>query len=556
MRGPGTASRTSIGSPWPSDVTMHAVASDRRRRILRFFGPRGDLLAAESPGLVVYDSFGRERLRTEVEGFLDIASVGDELWAVTPRTLVRLSALDGSELGREPLEYLDPAGRFMQSSTAPQLPVWHSAQPAMIRGKPARSEIPGPGGEMIVPIADGRWLLWQNGQLRLWRTIGEAWRRQIGDPGSRAVDAQLVLDGRLFVLAQRRTMDETGELRLSVVATNDGAQTTQLRIPSVSALAFAARRGLAITRTNDRLSVIDVRFGRWLRDLALPAGVTEFAVDEGMQWIALASSEGLELVRPDTLVAPPAPDPAIDSDGDGESESTRRSTNGHNGHATAPVAVEVVPQEPAGTAPEPEPAPAPIAPDEPFGDAPLVRLVPVSVTTTATAAEIKQYVDLRLQWIGAKTAVAIANAWDNGRHLSAGLDAPAFRVRGRRPARHRERPCTRRCRRRERHAERDGAAHARRERRARSSSVADRRLGPRLPALGGRDVHPVHGGRAAVAWRACTTVRHPRQRSGTAARRRASRRSGPRAELRRGNRARARWRSPAPPVRPRPGRRR
>ena len=55
------------------------MASDRRRRILRFFGARGDLLAAESPGLVVYDSFGRERLRAEVDGFLDIAPVGDEV---------------------------------------------------------------------------------------------------------------------------------------------------------------------------------------------------------------------------------------------------------------------------------------------------------------------------------------------------------------------------------------------------------------------------------------------------------------------------------------------
>src|SRR5215218_5348406 len=105
---------------------LGSAAVAPRRRILRFFGPRGDLLAAESPRLVVYDSFGRERVRTEVEGFLDIAAVGDELWVATPGRLIRLSAQDGSELGSEPLEYLDPQGRFLQSSTAPQLPVWHS----------------------------------------------------------------------------------------------------------------------------------------------------------------------------------------------------------------------------------------------------------------------------------------------------------------------------------------------------------------------------------------------------------------------------------------------
>src|SRR5512142_1259242 len=131
------------------------VASDRRRRILRFFGPRGDLLAAESPGLVVYDSFGGERVRTEVDGMLDIAAVGDELWIATPRQLVRLSAMDGKELGRETLDYLDTSGHFIQSSTAPQLPVWHAPQPALLRGKPARTEVPGPGGELILPIAEG-----------------------------------------------------------------------------------------------------------------------------------------------------------------------------------------------------------------------------------------------------------------------------------------------------------------------------------------------------------------------------------------------------------------
>ena len=59
-----------------------------RQRILRFFGPRGDLLVAESPGLVVYDSQGRERVRTAVEGLLDVAPVGEELWVVTPDAMV------------------------------------------------------------------------------------------------------------------------------------------------------------------------------------------------------------------------------------------------------------------------------------------------------------------------------------------------------------------------------------------------------------------------------------------------------------------------------------
>jgi hypothetical protein len=406
--------------PEGTDARIGVVASDRRRRILRFFGARGDLLAAESPGLVVYDSFGRERLRTEVEGFIDIAPVGDELWVLAPGKLVRLSASDGKELGSEPLEYVDPNGRFLLSSTAPQLPVWHAAQPMLVRTRPARVEVPGPGGELVLPIADGRWLIWQAGQLRLWRTIGEAWRKPIGDPGSRAVDAQLVLEGRLFVLVQRRTLDDVGEVRLSVVGVSDGAQTTQLRIPAVSQVAFAARRGLAVARSGDRLSVIDLRFGRHIRDLMLPPGVTDIAVDEGMQRIALANEDGLELVRPDTLQAPPQAESDDGSNGDAAA-STPGKTNGTNvASHTAPTAVEIVTEASGETAanddkPEVAPAEPAVAEDEPFGNDALVRLVPVSVTTTATAAEIKQALDLRLQWIGARTAVGIAEAWDNGR---------------------------------------------------------------------------------------------------------------------------------------------
>ena len=253
-----------------------------RRRILRFFGPRGDLLAAEAPNLVVYDSSGNERFRVEIENFLDIAPVGDELWIVSADRLTRLSVRDGRQVGSDPLDYIDPAGHFLVSSTAPHLPVWHADQPVVIRTDPVRTEIPGPAAEgrgpkseVILPIADGRWLLWQGGQLRLWRSIGEAWRKPLGEPGSRAFDAQLVLDGRLFVLAQQRPAragEEAGELRLSVASVTDGAQHTQLRLPQVSHLAIAARRGFAAVRSGDRVGVFDLRFGRWIPRSRAAAG--------------------------------------------------------------------------------------------------------------------------------------------------------------------------------------------------------------------------------------------------------------------------------------------
>ncbi len=387
---------------------------------------------------MVYDGTGRTRVRAEVPDFLDVAPVGGELWAVAPDRLTRLSAHDGRVLGTEPIEYLDGAGRFMLSSTAPLLPVWHAAQPVLIRAEPARTEVPGPGGDVILPIADGRWLLWHSGQLRLWRTIGEAWRKRIGDPGARAVDAQLLLDGRLFVLVQQRGGrgergdGEGAELRLTVVQVSDGEQNTQLRLPAVQHLAIAARRGLAIARTGDRLSVIDLRFGRWLRDLVLPAGTTDFAIDDGLQRIALGRVDGLELARPDALApqahaaagagadddeaGPAAPAGPARPAGDGAPEAgalaepgvdgERR--DGSAGHAIAVVAERAV-------APPPEPEPAPPVIEEPWPDAPLARLVPVTVRPTATPDEIARAVELRLQLVGARVHHAIAEGWDSGR---------------------------------------------------------------------------------------------------------------------------------------------
>ena len=172
------------------------MGSDRRRRILRFFGAAGDLLAAESPNLVVYDANGSERFRAEISDFIDVAAIGNELWAVSPGLLTRLSIRTGELISKDKIDYLDPKGRFLVSATAPQLPVWHCDQPVVIRTGPVRTEVPGPANaesSVILPIADGRWLLWEKGQLRLWRSIGDAWRKPLGDPAA-GVDGRLRMD--------------------------------------------------------------------------------------------------------------------------------------------------------------------------------------------------------------------------------------------------------------------------------------------------------------------------------------------------------------------------
>ncbi|HEY4238885.1 MAG TPA: ATP-binding protein [Kofleriaceae bacterium] len=274
----------------------------------------------------------------ELFELVDLAPIttpsGAELWALTPGRITRLSAADGSMLGSEPIGYLDPNGRFLLSSTAPGIAVWHAPAPVVVRANPAELDVPGPGGELILPIADTRWLLWQMGVLRMWRsTIGEAWRKPIGDPGARVVDAQIILEGRLFVLVQTRTNQshDAAELRVTIAQVSDGAQNTQLRLPGVTQLAIAARRGLAFARAPGRAGVIDLRFGRWIRDLMLPGGTLQVAVDETLQRIAIEHADGIELTRLDALMS-------IAPRGDDDEE-----------------------QAPATPAPAPAPAPLPAA---------------------------------------------------------------------------------------------------------------------------------------------------------------------------------------------------
>ena len=380
------------------------VLATPRRRILKFFGPRGDLLAAEAPDLAVYSATGDLVFRTELAGFLDIAPVGDELWAMSPGRLTRLSARDGGLVGAESIEPPDPSGRYVQSSTAPQLPVWHAARPMVVRGAPAGLDVPGPGGEMILPVAEHRWLLWSAGQLRLWRaTIGEAWRKPIGEPGSRPLDAQLILDGRLYVLVQQRAASsgDHHELRISVAQVSDGAQHAQLRLPAATQFLIAARRGLAVARSGDRLSVLDLRFGRWLRDVALPEGSLTIAIDDGLQHLALFNERGLELVRFDALTTPAA---------------TRRPELAEPPAATTGPAGEDV------ELPPPPPTPA----AEPLPDEPSVRLEPVTAAATASDPQIAHALELQLQLVGALAAAAIARAWDVGRIASPDPDRPPF----------------------------------------------------------------------------------------------------------------------------------
>src|SRR5262249_48565443 len=232
--------------------------------------------------------------------------------------------------------------------------------------------------------APARWLLWDAGRLRYWRTgIGEAWRRQVGDPAAAAIDAQLVLDGRLLVLVQRRGDVGRDTLRLTVAQAYDGAQNLPGRLPNVTRVAIAARSGVALAWQADEGRLFNLRFGRWIRELRLPEGVEDIVVDDGLEHVALVFPHSVEIADIDSLAAGRAAAAA-------ESAAEDASANGQIAALPATTVAEVpesressgsseLPGLPGLPGAKDEPAPAPVTPaldHAPLPDEPLVRLEP------------------------------------------------------------------------------------------------------------------------------------------------------------------------------------
>jgi hypothetical protein len=406
-----------------------------RRLAPRFDLDASTLVTQRGESLVVYDVSGAVRWTAAVPQVLDFAPVGAEIWAVTSRQLTRFRSRDGSVIQEHAVDYIDPRGWILVSSAAPLLPVWHGTPVRALRiDAPVVVQPPGPDGELVVPLAENRWLAWSAGALRMWRPIGDAWRTRCGDPAATAIDGQLVLDARMFAIAQQR--DSSGELRITVVSTRDGSLHTTVRLPLARDVRFAARRGYAIApvteaggRQIERLIVVDLRFGRLLREIALPDGVEDFAVDDGMRWIALVDAAGeVRIVAPDTLANAAAAGEAAADDSDapaaaapsnGEHASSGNGAGKPLSSAAIEVTSETVTDVVADGAPDEPPDADPDVDDEPLPNDPVVQLEPVQIAPIATTAEILQALDVRMQWIGARVAAAIADAWDSGRIVHA-----------------------------------------------------------------------------------------------------------------------------------------
>ncbi|MBK7536428.1 MAG: hypothetical protein IPI49_13875 [Myxococcales bacterium] len=245
-------------------------------------GPDGDYaLACDGDTLMRVSGAGDQQWSMEIPRLIDAAVVGEQLWVVAQEgASVQRFDLRGNELAPITPPFALGAGRWMTSPLA-SAAAWNGARACALRGD-------GPAGvpevEVIAPTTDGRWLLWRNGFAVLWRSVGEAWRRSFDDTGATLVSVSTLTDGRMIALCFRRRGSD--DLRLAVLGSRDGDILASMRLTSVSRVCIAARRAVALIQIGQKLDVIDLRFGRALRQIYVDPAIDQLLVDDTLQYVA------------------------------------------------------------------------------------------------------------------------------------------------------------------------------------------------------------------------------------------------------------------------------
>ena len=387
----------------------------------RLIGVTADL------SLVVADGFELMRAGGDVwaigiPGLLDAALIGSELWtAAAGNVELHRYGLDGGWLGGVPVPGMLTAGRWLTSSFV-RAAVWQCEQPWAVRPD---GPVTLPSAELAAPISDGRWVIWSNGHVALWRPTSEVWRVQLGDTMT-LLEVAALLEARLIALCMRERIGS--ELRLVVVSSRDGTVSCSLRLSGVKRIRFAPKRGTALIHVGEQVIAIDLRLGRVLREISVGADLQDFVVDETMQAVGVLRADGAHALRyaefERGLVADePARQPGdtASSLSDDRTHQPPTALNGEAVHApiiAEPTEVEpIAPVEPGAAAPDPDALLVP---------GPLWALGPHEEWPLAGALEGRRALEARLDLLGARLWAAIADAWDNGRISQPDSREPPF----------------------------------------------------------------------------------------------------------------------------------
>lgn len=440
------------------------------------------VIVIEGDELAGVDGEGRAAWRVTVPGMIDAALVGEQLWAATAegRSVARFD-LRGAPLSPIPIPFPLGNGRWMASSLSASA-AWNGARTCALRGD---GVVETPEVETMAPTVDGRWLLWRSGFAALWRSVGEAWRRGFDDTNATLLSVSTLTDGRMIALCFRRRGSD--DLRLAVLGSRDGDVLASMRLSQVSRLCIAARRAVALVQVGHKLDLVDLRFGRALRQIFVDPKIDQLIVDDTLQHVATTraghpgvrlqpladferDAEEAERLAEENVSSAEKDDDARDLLEEQEPRR-RRTPSRPNGARRAATRNDELPRrradtdddraeedgedffdedaleqapphtasrkidlevlmagaaQPAAMSSEEDESNDDIEAGSRIPDGVLLGLRPTPQWPMATPAEAKALLDARLDLLGARVSAVIADAWDTGRIVHNDPTRPPF----------------------------------------------------------------------------------------------------------------------------------
>jgi hypothetical protein len=402
-------------------LSTDAVAGCRRRISMSRTGRW--LLVAQEPQVELVDLFGTMPTRTvpAIAGPVEI--VGRELWGLDGGALTRIAPADLRVLPGPPSLPVRPMAIVPGVGSACTEALLTGAPPCRISCRDQAVVIePIEGlldGEAPIAIHGARLFVTSPGMIRaVDRTRGEAWRA--ARLGGDVVAMSVLFGGRALALLVRRASDDA-----ILVLHGNGARIHQVSVARVQRWAVAEELGHAFLLGGDQaLTRVDLRYGRAIAEGRPPFAIGELAVDQDGRHAVLASADGgevLQVLTSELVVPLPAP-VAVDADL-ASSEPAAPATLAEGSSVGVPIDIAAPPPVPvdarAGEPPAVEPRARPrtvVVPDDlPLALGPPPPLVPPQAAGVSPYPSGRAHLDALLDIVAARTAVAIADAWNSGR---------------------------------------------------------------------------------------------------------------------------------------------
>jgi len=383
----------------------------------------------QANGINIVDALGTSpRVFLKLDDLVDFACVGKSLWAIAGEQLHAYSLDSGKEQAWSP-HPLPGAGQLAASigETASMAVVTGVLRHLVIAVRDSVTvediSAEAPVDLCARPLASRRLLLGGDGHLII-RDLGKGDVVRAVVPNNGSVrDGSSVLGGRAVAVFARGAIADS-----FVVFRPSGGMIHNVKLAKSERCAFAEVRGLALAQTGDQIAAVDLRYGRVIRNVDAPLAVADMVIDANGRNLVLAgfdSNGGLdvrhfaytELFGARSRAAPmTAPERRRD---DGRRSEVNIATEVEEAEetptdASAEAASITDIDEDQSDAEQEQDVEIPDLPLEALG-----RIIPPPQVPTpegvAPYASEQQHLEGLLDVIVARTARAIADAWDSGR---------------------------------------------------------------------------------------------------------------------------------------------